>query len=375
MKIGVIGAGASGITFAINRKRLFPKDEVIVFEHLDKPLKKILATGNGKCNIGNTIDISSKCSEPLVRSILKEYNYNVQKEFLDSINIKTKLVDNLAYPISESAVTVRNALLKACEKLGATIETEVSTTDYLFKNGKIILKTNKGEYELDKLVFATAGKSSPNLGSNGDIIPLLEKHGYQLKEFTPVLCPIYTKEKTKELDGTRVKGKVSIFDNNKLIFEESGEILFKNKGLSGIVIFNSTRYMKESKPYSIKLDLLPDISKEELSNFLKHNSKQELLESYLHPNLAKYIDKISSDKNVVDYIKSLPFTYDGSYGFDVAHVSAGGIKFSDVTDTLESKKEPGVHFIGELLDYDGPCGGYNLMWAFASALHASKSIK
>ena len=133
--------------------------------------------------------------------------------------------------------------------------------------------------------------------------------------------------------------------------------------------------MKESKPYSIKLDLLPDISKEELSNFLKHNSKQELLESYLHPNLAKYIDKISSDKNVVDYIKSLPFTYDGSYGFDVAHVSAGGIKFSDVTDTLESKKEPGVHFIGELLDYDGPCGGYNLMWAFASALHASKSIK
>ena len=376
MKIGVIGAGASGITFAINRKRLFPKDEVIVFEHLDKPLKKILATGNGKCNIGNTTDISNQINNLLVKSILQEYSFDVQKEFLDSLNIKTKLVGNLSYPISESAVTVRNALLNACDKYGVKIELESYPVSYLVKDNRIILTTNKGEYVLDKLVFATAGKSSPNLGSDGSVIPLLESHGYELKEFRPVLCPIHTKEKTKELDGTRVKGTVTVLLENKVIFEESGEILFKDKGLSGIVIFNSTRYMKENKPYKIQLDLLPDISKEELISFLKTHDKQTLLESYLHPNLAKYISKIcSNDKDVINFVKSLAFTYDGTYGFDVAHVSSGGTRLEDVNESLESKKEAGIYFIGELLDYDGPCGGYNLMWAFGSALHCSKEMK
>ena len=376
MKIGVIGAGASGITFAINRKRLFPKDEVIVFEHLDKALKKILATGNGKCNIGNTIDISIQFDNPLVRSILKEYNFDVQKEFLDSINIKTKLVGSLSYPISESAVTVRNALIKACDKYGVKIELESTPISYVSKDNGILLKTNKSEYHLDKLVFATAGKSSPNLGSDGSIVPLLLEHGYKLKGFRPILCPVHTKEKTKELDGTRVKGNVKVLDNNKVIFEESGEILFKDKGLSGIVIFNSTRSMKENKPYKIELDLLPDVSKKELEDFLKTNDRQTLLESYLHPNLAKYISKlVNSDKELVNFIKSMTFTYDGVYGFEVAHVSSGGIKLEDINECLESKKEKGIYFIGELLDYDGPCGGYNLMWAIATGLHLSKNMK
>lgn len=378
MKIGVIGAGASGITFAINRKMLYPKDEVIVFEHLDKALKKILATGNGKCNIGNTVDISDQFDEPIVKSLLREYPFDRQKEFLDSINIKTKLMGNLSYPITESAVTVRNALLKACDKYGVKIELESTPIDYKVSDKEIALITNKGEYHLDKLVFATAGKSSPNLGSDGSIIPLLEKHGYILKEFRPVLCPIYTRNRTKEVDGTRFKGKVSVYDDDeKLIFEELGEVLFKDKGLSGIVIFNSTRYMKEEKPYRVRLDLLPDISKEELKEFLKKNGRDALLEAYLHPNLVKYILKSNpNDKELIDhYLKAMTFIYDKTYGFEVSHVSAGGIRFSDVNSNLESKSEKGIYFVGELLDYDGPCGGYNLMWAIATGLHVSKNIK
>ena len=378
MKIGVIGAGASGIVFAINRKMLFPKDEVIVFEHLDKPLKKILATGNGKCNIANTVDISDQYNEPIIKSILKEYKYNVQKEFLEKINIKTKLVGNLAYPISESAVTVRNALLKACDKYGVKIELESSPIDYQLSGDIITLFTNKGEFKLDKLVFATAGKSSPNLGSDGSIVPLLEKHGYKLIEFRPVLCPIYTRNRTKEVDGTRFKGKVSVYDDDeKLIFEELGEVLFKDRGLSGIVIFNSTRYMKDEKPYRIRLDLLPDVSKEELKDFLKKNGRESLLEAYLHPNLAKYILKSDpNDKELIDHhLKAMTFIYDKAYGFEVSQVSAGGIRFKNVDAYLESKSEKGIYFIGELLDYDGPCGGYNLMWAIATGLHVSKNIK
>lgn len=378
MKIGVIGAGASGIVFAINRKMLFPKDEVIVFEHLDKPLKKILATGNGKCNIGNIVDISDQYDAPIIKSILKYYRYNVQKEFLEKINIKTKLVGTLAYPISESAVTVRNALLKACDKYGVKIELESSPIDYQLSGGTITLFTNNGEFKLDKLVFATAGKSSPNLGSDGSIVPLLKKHGYKLKEFRPVLCPIYTKNRTKEVDGTRFKGKVSVYDDDeKLIFEELGEVLFKDRGLSGIVIFNSTRYMKDEKPYRIRIDLLPDVSKEELKDFLKKNGRESLLETYLHPNLAKYILKSDpNDKELINhYLKAMTFIYDKAYGFEVSQVSAGGIRFKNVDAYLESKSEKGIYFIGELLDYDGQCGGYNLMWAIATGLHVSKNIK
>ena len=377
MKIGVVGAGPSGIAFAINHKKLFPNDEVIVFEHLDKPLKKVLATGNGKCNIGNTIDISDQCKEKIVKQILKTYNFAIQKEFLNSLNIKTKLIGNLSYPISESAVTVRNSLLKACEKFGVKIEVETTILNYKKEGEKILLKTNKGDHKLDRLVFSTGGKSSPKLGSDGSIIPLLEKHGYQLKPFRPVLCPIYTKNKTKEVDGTRFKGKVSIYDGNNIIFEECGEVLFKDRGLSGIVIFNATRYLKDDKPYQIHLDLLPDISKEELNNFLLENDIKTLLESYLHPNIAKYILHLNPNKKeVVDkYIKDFVFIFDGTYGFDVAHVSSGGVGFSDINDSLESKTEKWIYFIGELLDYDGPCGGYNLMWAFASGLYLSKEIK
>ena len=374
MKFVVVGAGVSGIIFAISRKKLYPQDEVIVLEHLDKPLKKVLATGNGKCNIGNVKDMSNQYDEKIVKNILMTYDFKKQKQFLDSINIKTKLIGDLSYPITESAVTVRNALLNAINKYGVKILTETTLIDYEVKSSLIIVKTNKGDYKCDKLIFATAGKSSPKLGSDGSIIPLLEKHNYKFEQFRPVLCPIHTKNKTKEVDGTRVKANVSIFDGDKLIFHESGEVLFKDRGLSGIVIFNASRYMKDNKPYEIKLDLLPEIAREELYDFINKNGKEILLETYLHPILAKWILKSNpSEKDIIEhYVKALTFIYDGNYGFENSHVSAGGIRFIDLNDNLESKTEKNVHFIGEILDYDAPCGGYNLMWAIATGLYLSK---
>ena len=376
MKIAVIGAGVSGIVFAINRRMLYPEDKVYVFEHLDKALKKVLATGNGKCNIGNSVDITDQYNEKIIKDILSENNYYVQKEFLDSINIKTKLMGELSYPISESAVTVRNALLKAVEKHHIKLKLETEVLDYQVLEDGIYLKTDKDEYTFDKLVFACGGKSSPKLGSDGSIILLLEKHHYKLKEFRPVLCPICTKNKTKDADGTRVKAKVTVYDGDTPVFEELGEVMFKSDGLSGIVIFNATRYLKEKKPYHIKIDLLPDISKKELREFLIKHDKETLLATYLHPNLAKYILKSNPmDKDLIDfYLKGFVFAYDHTYGFENSHVSAGGIKFSDVNENLESRIEKNVYFLGELLNYDGPCGGYNLMWAIGSALYLSKRM-
>ena len=205
-------------------------------------------------------------------------------------------------------------------------------------------------------------------------MPLLTRHGYEFKEFNPALCPIYTKEKTKILDGTRVKANVTVLKERKEAFKESGEVLFKEHGLSGIVIFNMSRIIAKDikKEYKIKLDLLPDISKEELQASFKKNNKETLLESYLHPNLVKYL--IDKNENVIDLIKSLSFTFDKLYGFDNSQISVGGVKLNQLSDELESKKEKGIYFIGELIDVDAPCGGYNLMWAIGSGLYLSNVI-
>ena len=132
MRIAVIGGGVSGVTFAINRKRNHPKDEIFIFEHSDKLLKKVLATGNGKCNIANAGELIY--NSQLAREIVSKYDYASQKEFLESINIKTKLMGDLSYPISESSVTVRNAYLKVVEKLGIVVLYNENIEDYFYKN-------------------------------------------------------------------------------------------------------------------------------------------------------------------------------------------------------------------------------------------------
>ena len=377
MVIGVIGAGIAGMSFAVNRKMNRPQDEIIVFEHLDKAMKKVLSTGNGKCNIGNTNNISEQANSRIAKLILSTYDFEKQKEFLNSLNIKTKLFGELEYPITESAATVRNLYLKAAINYGVKILLETSILDYQMKGNKIALNTNNGEYILDKLVVATGGISSPKLGSDGSLLPILKKHGYQLKDFSPALCPIYTKEKTKPLDGTRVKAEVFLYNEKQLLLQEQGEVLFKEHGLSGIVIFNVSRIISKNinRPYKIFIDLLPDVSKDELRLFLKENNDLTLLESYLHPNLVKFIDNLHiKGEALINLLKSFGFTFDKLYGFDVAHISVGGIRFDDLTDLLESKTEKGVHFIGELLDYDAPCGGHNIMWAIGSALYLANKM-
>ena len=377
MKIGVVGAGVSGIIFAINRKMKHPMDEVIVFEHLDKPLKKILSTGNGKCNIGNKNPHKESGKNAIVRNILNEYDFEVQKEFLNSLNIQTKLVNDLEYPISESAITVRNLLLQSAEENKVKIITEINILDYELIEDGIVLKTDKCEYIFDRLVIAAGGKSSPKLGSDGSMLPILEKHGYVLKELLPALCPIKTVEKTKVLDGTRVKAHVTLLSDNKVTFKEEGELLFKEHGLSGIVIFNASRVIANNiyKLNELKIDLLPAILERDLSLFLKEKGRDVLLNAYLHPNLVKYIKELKiKDDKLVATLKALPFTFQDFYGFEYSQISVGGIDFNELSPLLESLKEEGIYFLGELLDYDAPCGGYNLMWAIGTGLYLSEKM-
>lgn len=368
MKVIVIGAGASGVTAAINYKRHHKGDDILIIEHLDKPLKKILATGNGKCNLGNSNIDFSRYNDPLfAKEVITGYDY---KKFFDSISIQTKLIDNLAYPVSESAVSVRDALLHECDKLGIKINVEENFLDYeITSNIKVL--TSKNTYTCDKLILSGGLCSSPKLGSDGSVISVLKKHGYKIVDCKPGLSPLYTVEKTKAIDGIRCKANVKLYANNKLIHEELGEVLFKDHGLSGIVIFNvmSVIARNQDLKHKIVLDLLPDFDVSYLENYRSSHSFNEFMQAFINPKISAYLkDRFNTENAIFNALKNLEFTFDKSYGFDFSQVSVGGVENSEITTHMMSKREKNVYIIGELLNIDGPCGGYNLTWAFASAL-------
>ena len=371
MKIIIIGAGASGIAAAINLKRKNPEDNILVLEHQDRPLKKILATGNGKCNIGNRLLKPNDLGDhQIITSVFNGYSFEDYQKYVESFSFKTRLNGNLLYPISESAQTVRNQMLFMCKKLGVEIKCNEKLLSYTTTNG-IHIKTNVAEYSCDKLIIACGGKSSSQLGSDGSIFPILEKHNYQISKLKPGLVPIKTVEKTKLIDGVRVKGCLKLIQNNNVIWSEEGEILFKDHGLSGIVTLNASNIIANivNKDLKICIDLLPEINEEQLEKYQQITGKSTFLSEYLQPKMIAYFRENKFDENIAYYLKNLPFTFDDFYSFENSQITIGGISLDDVKSSLESKFEPGVYFIGEVLDVQGPCGGYNLTWALLSAKH------
>lgn len=372
MKILIVGAGASGVVAAINYKRNHKNDDVLIIDQSEKALKKILATGNGKCNLGNSkIDFSKYNNPKFAESVIKGYDY---QEFFKSVSLETKLIGELAYPVSESAVSVRETLLNECKKLGIKFNLEEKFLDYKF--GKNIeIKTSKNIYVVDKLYLASALYSSSKFNNDGSVFEILKKHGYNTTTPKEGLSPLITKEKTKLIDGVRVKAEVTLLANNKVIHKEVGEVLFKDHGLSGIVIFNLMSIIARNSDlkYKIRIDLLPEFSRNYLENYRKSHKFSELLLAFVNPKISSYLkERFNSENEIFESLKALEFTFEKSYGFEFSQVSVGGINITEVDDNLMSKKENNIYIIGELLNIDGPCGGYNLTWAFASAIKATK---
>ena len=196
-KVIVLGGGISGCFAAIRTKELHPDYEVSIFEHNDKLLKKIYATGNGKCNFANKGTLENKYNDDFALEVIKCFNADDIINYFDDIGVPSKCVGDLIYPYSESAETVANALLKRINELNIDIHLNDEVKDY--RNG--LLLTDLGEYPYDALIISVGGKSSPKLGSNGDFHNVLVKHGYFFKECYPSLCPIKTKENTKMVEG------------------------------------------------------------------------------------------------------------------------------------------------------------------------------
>lgn len=379
MIVGIIGGSISGLYAAINVKITHPDYRVYVIEKNDRLLKKIYATGNGHCNLLNANLKPERYSHPdWIAKYLNRYPYKRLCAYLAGLGIPVFAKGELVYPLAYSANSFCRYLIELTNKLGIEVYLNERVIDY----GHGLVRTDKEQRRYDKLIFAIGGKSQSNLGSDGSLFPLLSDHGYHVVPLRPGLVPIKTKQKTKGLKGVRHEGLVRAYaQDGGMVYEEAGEVLFKEDGLSGIVIFNLSSRLARlgGSSFRIAIDFFPDYGLSELEGIaLRSAVNGACLYTLVEYPLGIYVrNQLKNPNDLTGFCKALKclcFDFDGFYPFSSSQVTIGGIGLDEVDEDLMSKREAGVYFIGECLDVDGDCGGYNLAWCLISALTVSEAI-
>lgn len=363
--ISIIGAGASGLFCANNLDNKF---KVALIEKEPRVGKKILATGNGKCNLTN-INMSSNFFNQNVDNFLKKFNAEqTLKSFHDLGLLAYADEEKRVYPVSNSANSVLDVLrlpLEHNDNVELFLESKVESINKEKDYYKLVLQNGEKIYS-KKIVLATGNYDEKILKSLDEkIIP-----------FKKSLCALKTKTPNKGLNGIRVDNVCAKLEIENNFFVEFGEILFKDNSISGILIFNLSAYMARVGNYNQKivLDLLPTINNDEIEEMLNNRKKylnnEHFLTGIFHSALAKNIlEKCNFDtkniKNIVNIIKN--YEIYTTEPMDNNQVLSGGVDLLSLDDNLQSRKLDNIFYIGECVDVDGICGGYNLQWAWTSA--------
>ncbi len=401
-KVTIIGAGAAGLMTSIYLKEQAIKNkrdlEVVLLEKNDRVGKKILSTGNGKCNFSNTFLEPRYYNNPdFVKPILESFSYANLQEWFNQKGLISKVdKEGRIYPITESASSVLDIFRLELEKNSIHVMTSFNVAYIKSKGSGYVVSDGKNNIYTDYLVIATGGLSAPILGSTGDGHRILKDMGVSLTKMQPGLVGVKTnKESIRSLSGLRMKSLVKLYEENKLIHEELGEIQFKDDGISGIVIMNIASKIKTPINTLLVVDMLPSLEDSEILSYLLKKQQDygnfyinQLLVGLLPNILAlkilkdlgfkdsvkiKHLHKEDLNK-IIKAIKNYQFKVVSLYGYDRSQVTVGGIDLKEVNNNLELIKLPNVFLCGEILDIDGMCGGYNLHFAFASAVLVAKSI-
>ena len=396
--LSVIGGGASGLAAAIEAARISKAEKknikITVYERLPKVGKKILATGNGRCNIMNTsVSKNNYHGDPkLLKSIFEQFTVEDNMEFFRSMGIYlAEEADGRLYPLSFQAASVLDALRFEAENLGIEIKCDTKIEKIKRNNDGFIL--NENLYS-DAVIIAGGGKSAAVQGSDGSCFDLLSSLGIKIKPTFPSLTGIVLKNKNKALKGVRAAGEIYIVENGTVVASSEGELQYTDYGISGIPAMEVSRAVSEHFALHRKgkiimaVNSLPDFSPEEIFDYIITRKKQNpnlLCEDLLSGVMPKKLGmaKLSSasisctarlstlTKNNIAYlteiINSEIFEISGVLGFDNSQVTAGGAdtKLFNQT-TLETKNINGLFACGEVLDIDAVCGGFNLSWAWSS---------
>ncbi len=383
MRVGIVGASAAGLYAAILLAKRHPDFQIVVIEKNDKAGKKLLATGNGHCNLFNAAFSGEQFNHPkFVEVLLQRYPASSLLEKLHELGIATLDKDGLIYPLSYSAAAHVRYLLGVAERL----HIEFRYGERVIGAKGTRLETDKGAYAFDHVIYAFGGRSQANLGSDGSLFPVLERSGYRVTKLEPSLCPLHSPDVPKSLFGVRHKCELKLTNNKKELYRELGEVLFKKDGLSGIAVMNASSHYQNGA--IVTLDLFPELSEDKLGEIIRQGYRQnpaDFLAVLLEKPLAEFVlqkckiygkTRLNDNEfaNICGILKHMSFRVDGKYDFDSSQVTRGGIDLVDVDLNLSSKKEKGVSFVGECLDIDGLCGGFNLGWTLLSALVVAESL-
>lgn len=377
LDICIIGGGASGLAAAITAGRENPDKSILIIEKKETVGKKLAATGNGKCNLTNT-----SCDN--MGSVLK---------FFDSIGIFTRAdEEGRVYPYCSQAKDVVYALNKAAEAAGVDIRTGITVEKIVKTADGFNIKTNKGDFESVKLLIATGGKSAPQFGTSGDGYIFAKQLGHAVSRLAPVLTGIEIGENLKPVKGVRVKALVKLLKDGQAAEKEYGEVQFNEDGISGICVMNLSRFIKLEEGesfaegisrYSVELDLVPEVEADELEKLFQQRidagieSTEDLLISIVPDKLRKYIayKQELGLSELTERLKSMKLSVSGTKGWKIAQCTSGGVALDEIDAvTMESKLIDGLYFAGEVTDYDGPCGGYNLQYAWETGIKAGKAM-
>ncbi len=399
MDVIIVGGGASGLTAGIVLARRGFK--VTIIERNNKCGKKILLTGNGRANYWNELQSIDKYHSKDIR--LGEQIWLNGKDkvlpFLDSLGLVSKVINGYYYPYSNQAVSLLNALLNTAHNLGVNFVLDEYVVD-IKKDDKFVVKTTKNVYTAKKVILATGGKAASKTGSDGNGYNLAKSLGHSLVEVLPSLVQLKGQDNFyKDWAGVRSEVVLTLKENDKVIKTEHGEVQFTDYGLSGICTFNLSglvaKGLVQKKKEVIEINFVPWF-KGNIEDFITFMNEQEqkldkyslsnILEGFLNYKIVNLVLKLAKvpvdvkwkdvDKwKLAKMILSFPFLVAGTNDFDSAQVCSGGVPLTEINvKTMESLKVKGLYLIGEIVDVDGDCGGYNLGFAWMSGILAGESI-
>ena len=391
--LAIIGGGASGLTAAIAAGRRGRR--VVVCEKMPRPGLKLLASGGGRCNVTNTLPAEAFMERfgpegRFMGPALAELGGEKLRRFLRELGIETVVDDGLrVWPATRRSETVLSGLLAEAKRLGVRLMLGCEVRSALFAEGCFQLACKAGTIAAEKLILATGGLTYPRLGATGDGYRFAAAFGHSVKPCCPAGVPLLTREdwpgRCKAFTIGKALVRIAVGGQKKRVF--NGDVIFTEHGVAGPVILDLSReippLLARHGTVPLQLNLCRGRDREDWQAILKgwrHGAVRERLAEHFPPPLAEVLCELAGTagtaaralggepaERLIGLLVETPLTVVGTAGYEQAFITRGGVSLKEVDpDTLESRLCPGLYLCGELLDLDGPCGGFNLQWAFAS---------
>lgn len=393
MEVAIIGGGAAGMMAALTAAE-WTDSSVVLLERQSRLGRKLLATGNGRCNLSNLHCAPQHYhgrSPDFVRPALDAFGPEDTLACFQRLGLLCRAEDSgRVYPLSDQANSVLDTLRLALEGFGVTVRTDCQVSAIAPQSSGFLLTTSAGTLFADKVIVTAGGAASPKLGGTRDGYQLLRSLGHRCTKLYPSLVQLRTDTTyTRALKGVRAEAAVTLKNGQAVVTQQRGEVQFTDYGVSGPVIFELSRAaVTEEGPLTLSLDLVESLSQGELVELLAEKQQllpgltlENLLTGVLHNRLGRTVLRYSGRKltqsvselsrrdlaHIARSCKAFQLEVTGNQGLEHAQVTAGGLRTDQFyPETLESRCCPGLYAAGEVLDVDGDCGGFNLQWAWSS---------